>query len=205
MNHVQCTFSGSYTITDGLQPIAHADVVHALRAQAVETVSRDPFDLYVTLPGQFGSLNFDTSQLQGAPYVNVPDVENHFATNYDVVLVRQSEMSQLRTAAQMATNAASLTRQIVELMYTTSPQPASDNQQVIMRDCLAVLNQLQHPQCQLAVAQQTMTSLLMKRDLMMRANLHPNENLDLMACVDASPHPLHHPHDTELLERKVSS
>ena len=69
VNHVQRTFPGSHTITDGLQPVAHADVVHALRAQAVETVSRDPFDLYVPLPGQFGSLNFDTSQLQGAPYV----------------------------------------------------------------------------------------------------------------------------------------
>ena len=45
----------------------------------------------------------------------------------------------------------------------------------------------------------------MKRDLMMRTNLHPNENLDLMAYVDASPHPLLHPHDTELLVRKVSS
>ena len=128
VNQVQRIFPGSYTITDGLQPVAHADVVHALRAQAVETVSRDPFDLYVTLLGQFGSLNFDTSQLQGAPFVNVPDLENHFASNDDVVLVRQSELSQLRTAAQMATNAASLTRHIVELMSTTAQQPASDNQ-----------------------------------------------------------------------------
>ena len=50
-----------------------------------------------------------------------------------------------------------------------------------------------------------MTSLLFKRDLMIGSNLHPHENLDLMACIEASPQPLHYQRDAEIHESKVTS
>ena len=176
-----------------------------VHTQAVQAVARDPFSLSVDLPPLFGSLNFDTSQLQGCAQLNVADSEGRFATNADVIPVRQHELSQLRTAAQMSTNAASLQRQVVNIIAHATRQSDFTSERSIIHDCVALLYDLQKPTCRVAVAQHALTSLKFKRDLMLQSNLHPNKNLNLMACIDASPHPLHHPRDTEIIESKVMS
>ena len=42
---VKRTFPGSYTVYDGLQPLAHPQVVDMVRTQAVQAVARDLFTL----------------------------------------------------------------------------------------------------------------------------------------------------------------
>ena len=105
----------------------------------------------------------------------------------------------------MSINAASLQRQLVTIITRATRHSDFASQRTLLYDCATLLHDLQKPTWQVAVAQHVLTSLLFKRDLMLRSNLHPNQHLDLMACIDASPHPLHHPRDTEILEPKVTS
>ena len=114
-------------------------------------------------------------------------------------------MTQLRTAAQMASNAASLQRQVIDIFDVATRQADINIHQSLTKDCFTVLTDLQRSNCQVTTPQQALTTLIIKSDLIMRSNLHPNKNLPLVVCIDASPHPLHRQHDNELLERFVSS
>ena len=97
---VQRQVPGSLTTTEGLKPIADSRMVREIRKCSVTAATR-PFNLTILLPGLLGSLNFESSRIQGCPIVQLPNGIGAFPQAKDAVLITKQELQLMKTAAQI--------------------------------------------------------------------------------------------------------
>ena len=202
---VQRQVPGSLTTTEGLQPLADPRMVREIRKCSVTAATR-PFNVTLPLPGLLGSLNFESSRVQGCPTVQLPDQDGAFPQAKDAVLVTKQELQLMKTAAEMNSNAVSFQSQVVDKLKLTMMETDCMNDiRDHVHESLSALEKVQRAQRKVAAVQQAATTIITKRDLMLRANLNPDDHMDILSASDAHPSTLPNADDDDLLEETEST